>query len=402
METGDLASVDPEAWDALVAPDDPFTRHAFLAGLESSGSVGEGTGWRPRHLTAWDGARLVGAVPFYEKDHSWGEYIFDWGWARAALDAGIPYYPKLVAAVPFTPVTGRRLLVHPGADPAAVQAGLVAGMKEMARAGGIVSVNVLFCTAEEKALLDGAAGFLPRLSEQFHWVNDAGWETFDDYLAAMRSASRKQVRRERRRAASHGLTLRMWTGAEMGDVEWRALYRLYQDTVGRKGGMPYLTRAFFDHLRREMPAQVRVAFAHRGAEPVAASLFLHQGDALYGRYWGAFEPLDSMHFELCYYQAIEWCLAHGVHRFEAGAQGSHKLKRGLLPSACHSAHLLRHPGLAAAVARFLEEEAEAVAEEMDWMTPHGPFRRGPEGGGAMEAGAEEGAEEGPRTPEDEQ
>lgn len=372
---GSLDAVDAAEWDALVGPDDPFLEHAFLSGLESSGSVGEGTGWLPRHLLVFDGDRLAGAAPLYEKEHSYGEYIFDWGWAHAAMRAGIPYYPKLVCAVPFTPATGRRLLLRPGESESAVVRALVAGMRDAAAEAGAHSVHVLFCTAREAEAL-AAHGFLSRLSDQFHFLAPPEWTSFDDYLGAMRSSARKQVRRERRIARSHGLDIAMWDGEAMGDREWRALYRLYRDTVGRKGGIPYLTRAFFDHLRARLPHRVHVAFAHRGEDPVAASLFLGKGDALFGRYWGSFEPLDAMHFELCYYLPIEWCLSHGVHRFEAGAQGSHKLKRGLMPNACHSAHWMRHPALADAVARFVGEEAESVEEEMAWLAPHGPFRRG--------------------------
>lgn len=365
-----VGAVAPADWDALVPGDDPFLEHAFLSGLEETGCVGEGTGWTPRPLVARRDGRVVGAVPLYEKDHSFGEFIFDWGWARAAAQAGLAYYPKLVAAVPFTPVTGRRLL----GDEAGVARALEAGLGEAAGALRAHSVHVLFCTGDEKARLS-ATGFTPRLTDQLHWHNDAGWATFDDYLGAMRHSARKQVRRERRIARSHGLELELVPGPELDGAGWDALYRLYRDTVARKGGMAYLNRAFFEHLRSRLGHRVQVAVARRGSRVVAASLLFHKGEVLYGRYWGSFEPLDALHFELCYYLPIEWALEHGVTRFEAGAQGEHKLARGLLPAPIHSAHRLLHPGLAAAVAESLEWEREAVEDEMRLLAEHGPFRR---------------------------
>ncbi len=370
-----LAEVDPAEWDALVPPSDPFTRHRFLRGLEVSGSVGAPAGWRPMHLLVREAGRLVGAAPLYLKDHSYGEYIFDWGWADASERAGIPYYPKLVCAVPFTPATGGRLLVHPDAEPGPVRRMLAGAMREVAGETGAMSIHVLFCDRATLGDLE-ASGFLPRLSMQFHWVNDAGWERFDDFLSALRSSARKTIRRERRIARAHGLSIRMWHGDEMGDTEWDALWRLYRSTTDRKWGRPYLTRAFFDWLRRSDRDPVRVAFAHEGTRPVAGALFFEGEGALYGRYWGSLGRYDCLHFELCYYQGIEYCLDRGLRRFEAGAQGAHKVRRGLLPRQIHSAHWLRHPALRDAVADFLPREAAEVREEMVHFERHGPFRRG--------------------------
>jgi uncharacterized protein len=374
-----LDGVEPAAWDALVGSEDPFVEHAFLHGLEKTGCVGEGTGWLPRHLLVWDGAHLVGAMPLYEKDHSYGEFIFDWGWARASLQAGIPYYPKLVSAVPFTPVSGRRLLVAPEAAAEAVTHRLVTGAAEIAGAIGARSVHLLFNTAEETQAFE-AEGYLHRLSEQLHWENPEGaWADFDDYLAALRSPVRKQVRRERRRAGEHGLSLSLKEGPDLNDAEWASLFRLYERAGLEKSGLVYLNAAFFAHLRAHLAHRVVATFARHGERIVAMALLIRKGTSLYGRYWGTDVFADALHFELCYYRPIEWALTAGIRRFEPGAGGGHKHKRGFMPTACHSLHWLRHPGLADAVARFLPREAEAVEEDMAWGRAHTPFKRGGSG-----------------------
>ncbi len=374
--TASLSRVDAAAFDALVPPSDPFTRHAFLLGLEETGCVGAEAGWLPVHLLVRDEAgRLFGAAPLYLKDHSYGEYIFDWGWAAASERAGIPYYPKLVSAVPFTPATGGRLLVHPAAPAAEVRAALAEGLRALADETGAMSIHVLFCDRPTQSEL-GAHGFLARITSQYHWENRDGWTDFDDFLGALRAPARKAVRRERRIARSHGLSLRMWTGEEMGEAEWKALWRFYRRTTSRKWGQAYLRPAFFEWLRTHDAEAVRVAFAHAGHRPVAGALFFERGEALYGRYWGSLGDYDCLHFELCYYQAIEWCLARGLTRFEAGAQGAHKVRRGLLPREIYSAHWLRHPGLARAVAEALPVEEAEVRAEMAELARHGPFRRG--------------------------
>jgi len=374
-----LARVDRDAWDRLVASDDPFTEHAFLDALEESGSVGgRSTGWKPRHVLVWQGRELVGAAPLYEKMHSYGEFVFDFGWAEGARRARIPYYPKLVGAVPFTPVTGRRLLVAPGANEREVVAKLVEGAKDVMASSRASSIHFLFLTAAEAEPLT-ELGFVTRLAYQFHLQNPGGtWRTFDDYVAAMRNASRKQVRRERSRARAHGLDLVMVRGDEMSDWEWRALYPLYESTSDRKGGGAYLTEKFFHLMRARLSHRVVASFAERNGVPVAGALFLWKGGSLYGRYWGTLESLDSMHFELCYYLPIEWALPLGMQRFEAGAQGEHKLKRGLVPHPCRSAHFVRHPDLGRAIGEYLNLERHAIQREMDIYTAHGPFRRSEE------------------------
>ena len=371
-----INEVNPAHWDALVGDNDPFIEHAFLAALETSNSVGARTGWLTRHVGVYRDDLLVGAAPLYEKHNSYGEYIFDWGWAHAAERAGLPYYPKLVSAVPFTPVTGQRLLIGEGDEAARrdIRQRLIDGVREAAENTEASSVHFLFTPETTKD--DLAEGqFMPRSSYQFHWRNDDGQGSFDDFLAGMRSPARKQIRNERKRARTHGLELSMRRGSEMNDADWRALRRFYADTIRRKYAIPYLTEAFFESLRSHFAHRVVAAFAHRGDRPIAGALFFHKGNALYGRYWGADEELDAMHFELCYYLPIEWALAEGVTHIEAGAQGPHKLKRGFLPRPCHSAHWIAHPGLAAAVERFLQQESAAVDRELQHLATSSPFRR---------------------------
>lgn len=370
-----LADVDPEAWDALSGPDNPFVEHAFLQTLEDAGCVGtEETGWVPNHLLVYDGSLLVGAAPFYIKYDSFGEYIFDWGWAWAAERAGIPYYPKLVCAVPFTPATGPRLLVHPSADRDAVTAALAQAMRDVAEATEASSIHCLFTLEAEQDVL-AQHGFAARASHQYHWLRAPQWHSFDDYLAAMRAQNRKQVRRERRRAREHGLSLSLRRGTELAPHHWQALWRFYRATTSAKGAIPYLTPKFFELLPERLSHRAVVALAEDGDQPLAAALLFAKGKHLYGRYWGARAALEGVHFELCYYLPIEWALEHGIERFEAGAQGPHKIKRGFLPAPCYSAHWIAHPGLARAVEEFLPREAAHVRADIQALARHTPFRR---------------------------
>ena len=374
-----IDDVDASSWDRLAGDDDPFLEHAFLAALEASGSVGARAGCLPRFVLVRDrgGERLVGAVPLYLKSNSNGEFIFDWGWANAAHRAGVRYYPKLVAAIPFTPVTGRRLMVLPGpdVDVGAVTAALLRGIGEVAEAERASSVHVLFCTDEEKQLL-AAHAYAPRLSLQFHWHNRAGrpFESFDDYLTTFRSRNRKQVRKERQTAAAHGLRFRTATGSELDDRDWRALRELYHANIERHGGIPYLTDRFFDVARDTLAHRVVATLAYRGDDVVAGTINFEKGAHIYGRYWGCLDDFQMLHFELCYYRLIERAIERRCTLFEAGAQGEHKLKRGLAPAFTHSAHWIRHEGLASAVRDFVEREAVAVAEQAADYARHTPFR----------------------------
>jgi predicted N-acyltransferase len=369
-----VADVPAVDWDALVDENDPFLEHAFLLTLERSGSVGRRTGWQPRFVLVHAGARLVGAVPLYLKNNSHGEFIFDWSWAGGAMRAGIPYYPKLVAAVPFTPATGRRLLAHPTADRAAVANTLVEGMRAVADDTGASSVHVLFCPEEEATLLAGH-GYAARLSMQFHWVNrQPPYGDFADFLGAFRSRHRKQVRKERAAAAAHGLRFATLEGKDLGPREWSALANFYQANTAKHGSPTYLTPKFFRLLPEALSHRVVATLAYHGDEPVAGTLNFERGRHLYGRYWGCTEEHERLHFELCYYQLIERAIARGHSRFEAGAQGEHKLKRGLGPAFTHSAHWMRHPDLARAVARFVDNEAGAVRETAAQYQEMSPYR----------------------------
>ena len=365
-------------WDTLVGDDDPFVEHAFLSALEVSDSVCAGAGCEPRLVLVRDRGRLAGAVPLYLKTHSYGEYIFDWAWADAAHRAGIRYYPKLVAAVPFTPATGRRLLVAPGADVAAVSAALLRGVRAIADAERASSVHFLFCTEAEWQVLAGVRDerYMPRLSMQFHWENrrDKPYESFDDYLYSFRSRNRKQVRKERAAAAGYGLTFRTATGSELSSDDWAALQRFYSTNVARHQGIEYLQPAFFEVIRETLGHRLVATLAYRGNKAVAGTINFEKGRRLYGRYWGCLEDFELLHFELCYYRLIERAIERGCARFEAGAQGEHKLKRGLLPAYTYSAHFIRHPKLAAAIEEFVIDEAEAVRERVAEYTAHSPFR----------------------------
>lgn len=374
-----LGEVAASGWDALVPPNDPFTTHAFLSTLEESGSVSPETGWQPLHLVIERQGQLIAAAPLYLKGHSYGEYIFDWGWARAAEGAGIPYYPKLSCAVPFTPATGSRLLVHPDeADPAALRRLLVQGMRSLADQTRASSIHLLFLPEAELEATEGLR-FTPRLSHQYHWESP-GVASFEAWLGLFRHHDRKEARRERRRPADQGAIVRVVPGAELSPRQWAALEGFYRSTVDRKWGEAYLSPAFFALAPTRLAHLALGILAEVDGEPVAGSLLFQRGAHLYGRYWGCKEGYEKLHFELCYHKPIELCIERGWTRFEAGAQGDHKLKRGLLPSATRSAHWLRDPGLADAVRRAVQQETVAVTRQMEALASHGPFRVEPQPG----------------------
>ena len=385
-----LNAVDAAAWDALVDENDPFLEHVFLSALERSRSVGGKSGWIPSYLLAHETAQhgekavgqetsagvLVGAVPLFLKLHSYGEFVFDWSWASSAQRSGIAYYPKLVAAAPFTPVTGRRLLVRPDRDPAPIEQALIDGLRWAADELGASSVHVLFCTLHERELL-AAHEYCPRLSMQFHWQNRTPepYRDFEDFLSVFRSRNRKQVRHERVIAAGHGLRLETRGGAELGDTEWAALEAFYEANIDKHDGARYLTPAFFVELRTHLAHRVIATLAYDGDRPVAGTLNFERGHHIYGRYWGTLVEREMLHFELCYYRLIERAIERGHTRFEAGAQGEHKLKRGLDPAPTYSAHWIRHPGLRTAITRFVEAEAVALEAEIAGYKDLSPYSR---------------------------
>ena len=375
-----LAAIEAEEWDACACPEtadggrpvDPFTTYRFLAALEDSGSVGTGTGWGPRYLVVRDGDEAIAVAPLYAKGHSQGEYIFDHNWAHAWEQAGGRYYPKLQMAVPFTPATGRRFLVKPGHESEGTEA-LIQGALQIAENNNLSSVHVTFCT-EDEAERGADFGLLHRITQQYHWAND-NYANFDDFLAALSSRKRKTIRKERRTAQAFGGEIVSLTGDEILPEHWDAFWTFYQDTGARKWGTPYLTRRFFDIAQDTLRDDMLLVFALRDGRPVAGALNFIGRETLYGRYWGAIEHHDCLHFELCYYQAIDYAIAHGLGSVEAGAQGEHKLARGYLPRQIHSLHWMADAGFSRAVADYLEAERNAVGQDIEVLTSYGPFRK---------------------------
>ena len=363
-----LDGVDAAAWDAL-ALGNPTLAHAFLDSLHRTGCASPKTGWRPRYPTLWEGHRLVGAAPLYLKSHSYGEYVFDWSWADAYERHGLAYYPKLLCAVPFTPATGPRLL----AQDSATRHNLARALLALARDAEVSSLHVLFPPAEDAAALR-AAGLLERAGVQFHWRN-ANYREFDDFLAALSHDKRKKIRQERRRVHAAGVRLRRLTGREATRAQWDFFASCYRRTYRAHRSTPYLTRELFGMLAERMPDQVLLVIAERDGKPIAAALDLFGRDALYGRYWGSVEYVPGLHFEACYYQAIEFCIERGIALFEGGAQGEHKHARGFLPEATRSFHWLAHPAFNRAVDDFLSKEGAHICAYVDELNDRTPFRK---------------------------
>lgn len=371
-----IASIGRDAWDACAASSgDPFVSYDFLDACEASGSAVPSQGWAARHLSLHDeDDAVIGVMPLYLKGHSQGEYVFDHSWADAWQRAGGRYYPKLLGAVPFTPATGPRFLHAPGTDAATVREALLQGALTLVERLNVSSLHVNFPTESEwRAMAE--AGLLPRRDIQFIWRND-GYQTFDDFLAALSSNRRKTIRRERREAQA-GLDIRVLTGADIAEVHWDAFFAFYMDTGDRKWGRPYLTRDFFARVGASMADRIALVMAFRDGTPIAGALNFIGRDALYGRQWGALEEVPFLHFELCYYQAIDFAISRGLSRVEAGAQGEHKIARGYLPSPVYSAHWIADPALRDPVARYLDNERPAVEAEMHAMTTDlSPYRKG--------------------------
>lgn len=383
----DIAAAD---WNDLLARQahpTPFMRHEYLLALEASGSATPATGWAPRCLTLWESHRLVAACPLYLKSHSYGEYVFDWAWANAHAEHGLPYYPKALVAVPFTPVPGTRLM----ARDAQARHTLLQALRQWCEDNGVSSLHVLFAADED---LDACfqAGLMPRQTVQFHWKNSpptpgGGFRDFDDFLACLAQEKRKKIRQERRRVAEAGVGFRCARGTDITAADWDFFYRCYERTYWEHGNPPYLTRDFFTRMAAHMPEAWVLFIAEREGRPIASSLIAigaypqgvgGQKDiqcVAYGRYWGALERVDCLHFEACYYQPLQWCIAHGVQRFEGGAQGEHKMARALLPVPTYSAHWLAHPAFADAVDRYLQREAQGMAQYLDHLQARSPLRQ---------------------------
>jgi predicted N-acyltransferase len=374
-----LRGIDPADWDACACPEassgravDPFTTYRFLKALEDSGSVGTGSGWNPHYLTAHEGGQMIACAPLYGKNHSQGEYMFDHNFAHAFERSGGRYYPKLQIAVPFTPATGRRFLTRTGFEVQGMSA-LVQGAVQIASDNDLSSIHATFCT-EAEALAGAEMGLLHRTSQQYHWYND-GYADWDGFLAALSSRKRKTLRKERLTAQAFGGEIIQLTGDQIEPQHWDAFWDFYQDTGARKWGQPYLTRKFFDIAQDRLRDDILLVFAMRDGVPVAGALNIIGRDTLYGRYWGCAENHPCLHFEICYYQAIDYAIAHGMKRVEAGAQGEHKLARGYLPATTHSLHWFGDAGFRNAVASYLDAERVAVDDEIEILTSYGPFKK---------------------------
>jgi len=366
-----LSAIDATTWNAL-AGDNPFLRHEFLSALEQSGCVGRGTTWQPCYLVARDGRGLAGALPLFIKYDSHGEFVFDWSWADAYERAGRSYYPKLVSAVPFTPATGRRLLLR-DAEPSDVAVRLVEAARATAEELGASSLHVLFPTEPERELLAGR-GFLTRKGCQFHWAND-GYGSFDEFLGRFSADKRKKAKRERRRVAEAGIVFEHLRGNEPTAADWDAIFEFYSRTFWRRGRDPYLNRAFFASVAATMPDNLLIVLARQHGVPIATAICFRSPTTLYGRYWGSSGDFHSLHFETCYYQGIDYCIREGLQRFEPGTQGEHKVARGFVPQPTWSCHWLRDREFHRAVASFLTREERHVDAYIDEVGEHVPYRQ---------------------------
>ena len=365
-----LSDIPAGQWDALHDGRNPFVTHAFLRGLEQHRCLRPQYGWAPRHLTLWDGAELIGAMPTYRKTNSHGEFVFDHAWAHAFARHDLEYFPKWLCAVPYTPVTGPRLLAR---DEMARRA-LLDTLVEMTRKAGFSSAHVNFHDEADEHAFDDR--WLARLDVQYHWRNDAGWTDFDNFLGSMNHKHRKNIRQERAKVRRAGIDFRVVHGDEASDGDLVAMHGFYLQTFRDYGNTPALTLGFFRHMATSMPRQLVLILAERGGQAIAGALCLRGGDTLYGRYWGAAEVVPGLHFETCYYQGIDYCLREGLQRFQPGAQGEHKLARGFLPSLVHSRHWIADPAFAEAIGRWCVEEAASVRRYASQLASHSPFRAG--------------------------
>ncbi len=361
-------------WDAIVGGDYPFMRHAFLRALEDSGATCADTGWQPQHLILCEGEALCGVLPLYIKSHSYGEYVFDWAWADAYRRYGRDYYPKLLAAIPFTPATGPRLCLRADLDAEKVAAAVVAQLQARAEQLGASSLHVLFSTPAEAGQWQ-RAGLMQRIAPQYHWYN-RDYRHFDDFLAGFSSRKRKNLRKERNTVADQGLRLERLRGSAVSEAQWRFFFHCYQQTYAKRSGHGgYLSEAFFQAIAKAMPEQLLLVLAYEGEVPVAAALNFEGADTLFGRYWGCLREYDFLHFEACYYQGIEHCIERGLKKFDPGAQGEHKIQRGFEPIVTYSHHWLADAGFSDAVARFLHTEEQHIGDYLQEAAALLPFKR---------------------------
>ncbi len=367
-----LSEIDAVAWNRLLPDDNPFVDHAFLSGLEEFGCLHPRRGWQAHHLALYRDDQLVAATPCYLKGNSHGEYVFDWSWAGAYERNGLDYYPKLLSAVPYSPVTGPRFLVGRDDHAEMFRELLIEALRAQTEGSGLSSAHVNFATDTDSRAFADARDWLPRFDWQFHWEN-RGWADFQEFLAAMTSKKRKNIRQEREHVARAGVTCEIRHGDEMTSLDWRTVHAFYESTFDEKGNYPALTLAFFEHLGRAMPRRVLCVIARRNGSPIAAALLLRSSDTLYGRYWGSSENIPGLHFEVCYYQGIDYCLKHGLKRFEPGAQGEHKLARGFLPTITRSFHYLADTRFRKAIGDALRRESAALNDYRDELMAHSPY-----------------------------
>jgi predicted N-acyltransferase len=373
LELERIDDIQAAHWNALSGTDCPFLRHEFLAALEHSGCVGGNTGWTPAHVALIEDGRLVAAAPVYRKAHSWGEFVFDFGWAQAHERHGFPYYPKLLMAVPFSPVNSARMLLAPDRPADPMRKALITALMSRCTGEQLSSAHALFVSTEEAAALK-AQGWLLRGDVQFHWHN-RGYASFDAYLATFRSEKRKQIRRERRRASEAGVRFLTLHGSDITPAQLSFAFDVHKRNFHLHGHEPYLNLAFFQEIARTLGGALMIKLAVRADEPVAAAVFMVSRAALYGRYWGSIGDFHSLHFETCYHQGIEYCIQHDIGRFEPGTQGEHKIVRGFEPSATHSAHFIADPRFRRAIAEFVEREREAIEDYSTAAAAHVPFHR---------------------------
>ena len=366
-----MSAVSPDQWSAITDSDFPFSDYDFLSALEESNCVGEESGWIPCHLTMREDNILKGALYLYEKNNGYGEYIFDWGWAQAYERNGLNYYPKLVSAVPFTPATGRKLLVHPDADVKQVRNKLLEEALDCMRRRNCSSLHFLYVSAEELKVFH-SMGFLIRHSFQFHWKNK-DYKDFDQFLSTLKRKRRKEIIRERKQIKEQMISVTVLEGGEITREHISQMYKFYISTTTKKWGHPYLSLDFFYRIHQTMPNRLLLVFAYADQECVAGAINFQKGNCLYGRYWGCKGNFRSLHFELCYYQPIEYAIRNGISLFEAGAQGEHKIQRGFLPELTYSAHWLEHEGFRSSISNFLEEEKESIRLGIKEFSPHSPY-----------------------------
>ena len=369
-----LASIDAQSWNQLIGDDNPFARHEFLYAMEKHGAVGEEFGWLPQYLLVHQNNILVGAVPMYLKNNSYGEFVFDWAWADAYARSGLHYYPKLVVAIPYTPATGNRLFIHPDYDRQPIACAIIENTLEYAKKLEVSSLHWLFTDERDSQLFNNHPEFMMRLGCQFHWHNE-NYKSFDHYLDSFRSSKRKKIRRERKHVQEQAVQLNVLSGDQISEQQWDTYHQFYASTFARKSGVPTFSKSFFQEIAETMPEAIVLIMANYNHQDVASAFNLRGAHSLYGRHWGCSAEFNSLHFEACYYQGLDYAIEHGLQRFEPGAQGEHKISRGFMPTATWSAHWIAEPKFKQAIGEFLQHETKGMQHYIKELTEHSPFKK---------------------------